>query len=116
MVKINKITALTSEDLLVWLIYALYIGLFFSIAVNNILLTLLILFCVAKVKWREIPQAINRSAFAKIIIAMYLIQIIGLLYSNNLKTGLFELEKKIFFLLVPIFLVPLLQRLDPERI
>ena len=43
------------------------------------------------------------------VMALFLLQVIGLLYTENLKVGFFEIEKKMTFLLVPLFLLPFIR-------
>lgn len=115
MAKIDKNTLL-NPDLLVWFICAMYASLFFPIAVSNFLLVLLLIFCAMKVNIREIIASIKDNAYSKIILLMYLAQIIGLIYTTNYKTGFFMLEKKLSFLLIPILLIPAMDKMDGEKL
>ena len=91
-----------------------YAGLFFPIAISNATLIALLLFCIVKIKPREVLISIQKNYFSKLFIAIYFLQIIGLLYTSDLSYGLFTLEKKITFLLIPIFVLPLLQKVDAD--
>jgi len=109
------------KTILTWLICLTYAGLFFPIRVSNIPLIGLTSFCALSVlpEPKKIISGVKESAFALIMVAMYLLLIIGLLYSDDIRTGLFILEKKICFLLVPLFIFPAMlthYRNDDDRI
>ena len=101
-----------TKSILTWLVCFSYIGLFFPIGVSNMTLIALLVFCVIKTKPGEILKTIRENQFSQIIIALYLLQIVGLLYTENVKTGIFILEKKVSLLLIPIFVLPLFQKED----
>jgi len=99
-----------NKSILNWLICITYAGLFFPIRISNIPLITLFVFCAIQVTPKEILRSIRSNPFALFLIAMFFLQIIGLLYSSNLKAGLFMLEKKICFLLVPLFVFPAIEK------
>lgn len=98
-----------SKDALMWLICIAYFGMFFPIKVSNYTIVILIGFCFAMSTPAKILKMLKESQFILLIIGMYLVQLVGLLYTSNMKEGLFELEKKIFFVGIPVFLLPLVQ-------
>ncbi len=89
-----------------------YAGLFFPIGISNATLIALLIFCIVKIKPREVLISIQENDLSKLFIVIYFLQIIGLLYTTDLSYGLFTLEKKITFLLIPIFVLPLLQKVE----
>ena len=99
-----------TKSLLTVMICLAYAGLFFSITINNILLGLLLVFCLLNLRPIEILQSVRDNMFPKILIALFIVQIIGLTYSDNFNNGLFILEKKASFLLIPLLLFPLFQK------
>lgn len=101
-----------TKSILTWLVCFAYIGLFLPIAVSNITIIALLVFCLIKTTPREILRTIKENRFLQIIAALYFLQVIGLLYTDNLKTGFFILEKKISLLLIPVFVLPLFQKFD----
>lgn len=48
-----------------------------------------------------------KNKFVLISIAFFLLHFIGLLYSDNVRNGLFEIEKKVSFLIFPLLILPL---------
>lgn len=101
---------LRGNRLLVWLIYLVSAGLFFfPLAVNNILLALLLVYCAVTTSFGNIAENLGQNRYMQILILVFAAQAIGLLYTSNMSTGLFMMEKKISFLLIPLFLLPALQ-------
>jgi hypothetical protein len=87
-----------------------YIALFLSIGISTITLIILLVFCLIKTPFKEILKTLRENPFCKIMVCLYLFQVIGLLYTTNFNTGLFELEKKASFLLIPLLVLPLFQK------
>jgi len=108
---INSQSKIT-KSIFTWLICLAYAGLFFPIGISNITLITLFLFCLLQFKASEVFKTIEESPFAKLFIGMYSFLIIGLLYTSNLKIGLFMLEKKICFLLFPFLVLPLVKNIN----
>lgn len=104
-----------TKSISIWLICFAYIGLFFPIKISNLSLIILIGYCLIKTKPKEIIPTIRGNKFLQIMIVLYLIQVIGLLYTENLKTGFFILEKKIYIFLIPLLTLPLLQKVGEIR-
>jgi O-antigen ligase len=98
----NNIT----KRIFIWLVGATYVGMFFPIAISNIPLILLFVFSLLQLRPSDIIDGINKSLFAKLLLAMYLLQIVGLLYTTNYSAGFFMLEKKVCFLLIPVLVLP----------
>jgi O-antigen ligase len=105
------------ENVLILLICLEYIGLLFlPIPLSNITLTALLLFLLFITDFRNLISTLRSSTFSKLILGMYLLQIVGLLYTENLKAGFFALEKKVCFVLLPVFLLPALQKVSYESL
>jgi hypothetical protein len=99
----------SSKNILVWLIYALSIGLFFfPININNLALAVLLLFCAFIIKLEDVLRNLLGSHFSQLLIINFILLLFGLIYTDNLKEGLFVIEKRISFLLIPLFLTPTL--------
>jgi O-antigen ligase len=52
--------------------------------------------------WTSKVEIIRRSFLLQLITALFVLNVVGLFYSQNLLDGWFVIEKKIFFLLLPI--------------
>jgi O-antigen ligase len=104
---INKYTkGNITKRIFTWLVGTTYVGMFFSIAISNIPLILLFVFSLLQLRPSDIIDGIRQSLFAKLLLAMYLLQIVGLLYTKNYSSGFFMLEKKVCFLLIPVLVLP----------
>lgn len=103
-----------TKSLLTGLICLAYIGLFLPIGVSNITLIALLVFCLLKTKPWEILMAIKENSFSKLFLALYFVQMIGLFYTTNLHNGFFILEKKLSLLLIPLIVLPLLQKVNTD--
>jgi O-antigen ligase len=112
----NRTKYKNRRGILSWLICIAYVGLFFPIQVSNIAYILLFGYCLFNIQLREIITTFRRNLFAKLLTGMYLMQIVGLLYTTNYKTGFFILEKKIYFLLFPILCLPVFQKFEDRTI
>jgi hypothetical protein len=64
------------------------------------------------VSLREIVDTVRNNSFSKLCIALYALQIIGLAYTANYSAGFFILEKKLTLLVIPLLLLPVLQKTD----
>ncbi len=104
--------AKNTKSILIALVALAYTGMFFSIPVSNIALALLLLFCLTQTRPKEFLQSIKEHPLPQLMIIAYALLIVGLLYTNNTKTGFFILEKKSSLLLIPILALPLFQRLE----
>lgn len=66
--------------------------------------------------WDEKLNIIKSSILLQLTLGLFLIQLVGLLYSDSITTGWFTLEKKIFFLLVPVALATTKIKLSEQEI
>ena len=106
-----------TKSVLRWLVCLAYAGLFFSIKVSNVTIGLLLLFCLIKTPPLDYLKTLKNSFSSKIVIAIFLLCVIGLLYTTNIPAGLFTLERKATLLLIPFFLLPILQKYNlPDSI
>lgn len=102
---------LKDNRVVVWLIHLLCIALFFfPLGVNNVLLVILLVYSAFTVSLKDITQNLLQNRYAQILIFVFALQAIGLLYTTNISAGYFMLEKKISFLLIPLFLLPRLSK------
>ena len=98
----------TKSIYLEWLICLCYVGLLFPTKISNVTLILLLVYSLANLNFKRLKETWKGGFFLKIILAYYFIHVIGLLYTEDLKSGLFILEKKISLLLLPLLLLPVL--------
>lgn len=96
--------------ILLWLIGITYAGLFFPLRVSNIFLILMVVCCAFATAPRDLLLALRHNVFSKLILIFFTLHLIGLLYTSNLDNGLFVLEKKIWLLAIPLFVVPAIAR------
>ena len=101
-----------TKTVLTGLIGIAYAGMFFPLIISNITLAALLGYCLIHVSLREIVDTVRKNSFSKLCIVIYVLQIIGLTYTTNYSTGFFMLEKKITLLLIPVLLLPMLQKTD----
>lgn len=66
--------------------------------------------------WGDKLRVINRSILLQITLALFILQVIGVAYSDNAATGWFSVEKKIFFLLIPVALATTAIKLSDREI
>ena len=104
-----------TKSILTWLICLAYVGMFFSIKLSNITLIVLFLFCLFQTNPRNIVQAIRENLFSQTIIAFYILHAVGLFYTDNMPSGLFELEKKASFVLIPVIALPVFIKFEIEK-
>jgi O-antigen ligase len=78
------------------------IALPFSIAFCHVALIAFLLVWIAEGGWTEKISTIKQSFILKLVLAFIALQLIGILYTEDLSNGWFSLEKKIFLFLVPI--------------
>ena len=78
------------------------IALPFSIALCHAALITFLLVWIAEGGWAEKISTIRQSLILKLVLAFIALQLIGMLYTEDLSNGWFSLEKKIFLFLIPI--------------
>ena len=98
-----------------WAACLAYVGLFFSIPVSNIALFILLVCCLLTLNFSMVRESIKSSLPIQLLIAFYLLHILGLLYSQNMNNGLFVLEKKMTLLVFPLLLFPAWQNLPSDK-
>ena len=76
----------------------------FSIKICHGAIIILLINWIAEGAWRAKMAVIKQSFLLQLLIAFFLIQVIGLIFSDSLLRGWFSVEKKIFFLLLPLAL------------
>ena len=91
------------NNILLLIVYLIYAGLLLPSLIANYILIGLLAFCaffLVKEKLWRFPFA---NKLTLLLVLFYLLHIVGLLYSENMKQGLFDLEKKISLIGIPIF-------------
>ena len=106
----------TKSIYLEWLICLCYVGLLFPTKISNITLILLCVFSLFCFNLKQFKETWGTGLFLRIIFVYFIIHVIGLLYTEDLKAGLFILEKKIGLLLLPLLLLPALGGLYPVNL
>lgn len=74
----------------------------FSVKICHAAIILLIANWLLEGNWRAKLSVVKNSLLLQLIIGVFALQALGLLFSDDLTRGWFSLEKKIFFLLLPI--------------
>jgi hypothetical protein len=80
------------------------ISLPFSIKICHGAIILFLLGWLTEAGWIEKVNIIRQSFIIQLVLAFLLLQLLGLLYTENLTAGWFSIEKKIFLFLLPIAL------------
>ncbi|MBY0435689.1 MAG: O-antigen ligase family protein [Cyclobacteriaceae bacterium] len=100
------------SNLLQWAFCLAYVGLLFPIPISNVTLIVLGLVALSTFKkgnfFNRLPQ--NRPAI--LLILFFVLHVVSLIYTFNLSNGLFNLEKKLSFFILPIILVPAFSHMD----
>ena len=99
-----------------WAACLVFTGLFFSIPISNITIFILLASCLFSLNFPAFRKSIQESLPIQLLLAFYLLHILGLVNTQNMDNGLFVLEKKLTLLLFPLLLFPAWQNLpSPER-
>jgi O-antigen ligase len=88
----------------------------FSVRVCHAALIVFLLLWALEGSWREKLTVARESIIVQVLLAYMIIQLLGMLYSDNVANGWFSLEKKIFFFLIPLALATTRTRLQPKEI
>ncbi|WP_276499669.1 O-antigen ligase family protein [Pontibacter litorisediminis] len=83
---------------------ALVAALPFSIKITSILSILLLLLWVLEADWQKKWETIKTERWVQLFVGFYMLHVLGLLYTQNLGDGLFDLEKKLSLVLFPLIL------------
>jgi O-antigen ligase len=88
----------------------------FSIKVCHAALIIVIVSWLLEGEWRTKLSVIQHSLLLQLLIALFFLQGLGLTFSDNLSSGWFTLEKKIFFLLIPVALATTALKLKRQEV
>lgn len=88
-----------------------FVALPFSIKVCHAAIIAMLINWLFEGSWRSKLSTITQSILLQLTIALFLLQLTGLAFSENLAQGWFSVEKKIFLLLIPLALATSLIRL-----
>ncbi len=97
--------SITKNDLYQWAWMACTVTLPWMIFLNSWSIAFLLLIWVLQGSISEKWNALKSFSWAWVFIAFFLLHVIGLLGSQNLPTGQFELEKKISIVVLPVIAV-----------
>lgn len=92
------------DKIFFYLLVLIAVTLPFFIAINSIVIFLLVFNWVLEGNWKKKKKMLLSNKHAIVWIIFYLYHVISLFYSENKSTGLFELEKKLVFLIFPLVL------------
>ena len=98
-----------SRKALMWLLCITFASMFFSFKVSHYAVTSLIGFCALMSSTRNIVDTTKTNRMVLLIVGMYVAQMIGLLYTDNYSVGFFMLDKKIFFVIIPVLVLSIVQ-------
>lgn len=104
MLPLNKLFA--SRDIFTGLILLAFSGLFFPLEVSNLTLGVLLLYAIFQLKPVDYFSTAKSNQLLLLILAPYIMLIVGLAYSANFPNGAFVLEKRLSLFLIPLVLVP----------
>lgn len=76
----------------------------FSTKLASIVTILLALIWLIEGKWKFKWQLIKQNRLLQMFVGFYVLHIVGLLYSENVSAGMFDLEKKLSLLLLPLII------------
>lgn len=88
----------------------------FSIKICHAGLVILLVNWAFEGAWHAKLTVLRQSVLLQIIIALFLLQFLGVAYADTFSTGWFTLEKKLFFLLVPVALATTAIRLNQDEV
>lgn len=100
------------------LILAESAGMLLPIAISNIVLGILLVYAAILVRPADIKTTLLQNWVARALLFYFVLQLIGMTYTANWAAGIFVLEKKLSFLLMPVVLLPAMVKhhLDVRRI
>lgn len=87
----------------------------FFITINSICIILLILNWLAEGNFREKYKRLLDNKGILLFMGLYLLHVLGLLYTENAKEGIFDLEKKLSLLMLPL-VIGTSERIGQKRI
>lgn len=87
----------------------------FSIKICHTAIVLFLLCWLCEGGWQEKMMAIRQNTLAQLIVAFFLAETLGIFYTND-NSAWFEVEKKIFLLLVPVALATTSSKLSRKEL
>jgi len=107
------------KHIMVGALIAALVFLPYSVKLCHAALIMLIVNWLFEGAWRHKASIINKSLLLQLLLLLFFLQVVGLLFADNMIRGWFSLEKKIFFVAVPLALatsVIKLQKVVLDRI
>ena len=94
------------------------ISLPFSLRLNSISIILLVLNWIVEGGFQKKIKLVSGNKLALLFMSFFFIQLLGLVFSKNLQTGFFDVQKKMALFILPLILVSSgkLERKEVERI
>jgi O-antigen ligase len=74
----------------------------FSIRLNGMSMILLSLVWILEGKWKSKYENLIDNKIALLFIGFYMLHVVGLFYTENVRQGFFELEKRVAFVIFPV--------------
>jgi O-antigen ligase len=107
---------IVSKNLLFTALSMAVVALPFSVTLCHASFVFLIVLWIIEGRWAEKLSVVKKSFLLKVLLIFTLWLVIGLLYTSNMKEGMFALERKLFFFLVPLVLATTTIKLDETDI
>ncbi len=92
-----------------------FAGLFFRIYIGNLLLLMLMVVGLFYNHYQHTIKSLKTNHLIWFPIIFFSLHVVGLLYTQNMNSGLFAIEKQIYFLLVPALLFYPIHNLSNEE-
>ncbi len=99
------------NNILLLIVYLIYAGLLLPSLIANYILIGFLIFCLFFLIKEKLWSYPFDNKLTLLLVLFYLLHIVGLLYTENTKQGLFDLEKKISLIAIPLLASPLFNQL-----
>jgi len=100
----SSLSSFNAEKWTYWLLILFGFSLPFSVAINNFFAISIVLLWIYQKKYHETWNLLQNSNVLKATVALFLLHIIGLLWTEDIAWGLHMLKKEWILLLMPIFM------------
>lgn len=104
------------NNILLLIVYLIYAGLLLPSLIANYILIGFLVFCLFFLIKEELWRYPFDNKLTLLLVLFYLLHIVGLLYTENIKQGLFDLEKKISLIAIPLLASPLFSGFSIRKI
>jgi O-antigen ligase len=93
-----------------------FVALPFSIEICHLALIVFLLVWLTEGKWSEKISMVRTNLVVKLIVAFSVLQLVGMIYTENVINGWLSVEKKAFLLFLPLSLATTFVKLDRKEI